>query len=128
MAGPQCRKCGHVSRGGRLTLARTLVEHRGEVEYDFRREFHASFRSIVETDVEEALRLAGMLLRDTGTRLAAAVAGWDRPISTGDFILASIYSAWSGQNHPLLPEIKARQITDVERRLADLALENMNRR
>lgn len=83
---------------------------------------------VVQEDVEEALRLAAQLVRDPGTRLAAAVAGWDRPISVESFLLASIYTAWSGVQHPLMPDMRERALSDVETRLADMALENMNRR
>lgn len=87
-----------------------------------------SFRSVVEDDTEEALRLTRQLLRDPGTRLAAAVAEWDQPVSVEGFILASLYTAWTGATHPLLPNLSDRALSDVDTRLADLALENMNRR
>lgn len=79
-------------------------------------------------DVDEALRLAGQLLRDPGTRLAAAIAGWDNPVSAEVIVLASIYTSWTNTRHPLMPDDTERTITDVETRLADMALENMNRR
>lgn len=105
-----------------------LIEHRGEAEYDFRHSLHTPYRAVVEQDVEEALRLTGQLLRDPATRLAAKVAGWDRPLSIEAFFLASIYTSWTGERHPLMPDVSDRNLSDVETRLADLALENMNRR
>ena len=103
-------------------------DHLGEVQFDFRARFHDSFLAVAERDEEEAWRLLGQLLRDPGTHTAAAVAGWERPVSTEAFFLASLYTAWTGERHPLIPDIGARKLTDVESRLADMALENMNRR
>lgn len=105
-----------------------LITHRGEAEYDFRNLLHVSYRSVVETDVEETIRLTRQILRNTGSRLSAAVAGWDQPFSTEAFMLASIYSSWAGERHPLLPDVSEQSISDVETRLADMALEGMNRR
>jgi hypothetical protein len=105
-----------------------LIEHRGEAEYDFRHLLHTSYKAVVREDVDEALRLTGQLLRDPGSRVAAAVAGWERPISVEGFLLASVYAAWTGERHPLMPDLTDRAITDVDARLADMALENMNRR
>lgn len=105
-----------------------LIEHRGEVEFDFRSKLHTSYRAAVESDLEEVLRLTRQLLRDSSSRLAAAVAGWRAPVSTESFFLAALYTAWTGERHPLLPDVSERSITDVETRLADMALENMNRR
>lgn len=102
-----------------------LVKHRGEAEFDFRHHLHTSYRTAVETDVEEVLRLTRQLLRDPGTRLAAAVAGWEHPISLETFMLASIYSTWSGERHPFLPDLSDRSISEVDTRLADMALEAM---
>jgi hypothetical protein len=105
-----------------------LIEHRGEAEYDFRHTLHASFRTVVLEDVGEALRLTKQLLMNPATRLAAVVAGWERPVSIEAFLFASLYTAWSGHRHPLMPTDSDNETTDVEIRLADLALENMNRR
>ena len=105
-----------------------LIEHRGEAEYDFRHSLHTSFRSAVKEDVEETLRLTGELIREPSSHLAAAVAGWDRPLSVEAFMLASLYTAWVGERHPLLPDVAEQSLSDVETRLADMALEAMNRR
>lgn len=79
-------------------------------------------------NVDEALRLARQLIKDPGTRLAAAIAGWDQPLSVSDFIAASLFTAWTGETHPLMPDLSDRALSDVETRLADMALQNMNRR
>lgn len=105
-----------------------LIEHRGEAEYDFRHTLHASYRSVVEADADEALRLTGQLLRDPATRLSAAVAGWERPVTIEAFFLASLYTAWTGERHPLMPDLSEPNLSDVETRIADMALATMNRR
>lgn len=105
-----------------------LVKHRGEVEFDFRSMLHVSFLDVAKSDEGEFWRLLKVLLTRTDAQLFAAVAEWDRPISTEAFFLASLYTAWSGERHPLLPDGSEQSISDVESRLADMALENMNRR
>lgn len=45
-----------------------------------------------------------------------------------DVFLASLYTAWTGNAHPLLPNPERHSLSDIETRLADKALENMNRR
>lgn len=104
-----------------------LIEHRGEVEFDFRHLLHSSFRSVVLDDVEEAMRLARQLLRDLRSRFAARVADRD-PLSVEAIYIASLWSAWTGEKHPLLPDSSEQQLSEAEIRLADMALENMNRR
>lgn len=122
------RPHGGGPAGGRLTLAQVLIEHRGEAEYDFRHLLHTSYRALVEADLEETFRLARQLLREPSSRLSAAVAGWERPLSLEAILLASVYTAWTGEQHPLMPDASDRQISEVETRLADMALEAMNRR
>lgn len=73
-------------------------------------------------------RLLRLLIARPGSQINAAVAGWDRPISLEAMLLASVWSAWTGEQHPLMPDTSGRSLTDAESRLADLALENMNRR
>lgn len=114
--------------GGRLTLARVLIEHRGEAEYDFRHLLHIPYKSVVEADIEELFRLVNQILRNPASHLAAAVAGWSQPLSIEAFISASLYTAWTGQKHPLMPDESERSLSDVDVRLADMALEAMNRR
>lgn len=74
------------------------------------------------------MRLATQLLKDTGTRLFAASAGWERPISTEAIFSASVYSATTGQPHPMMPKPQKPKVSDIEMRLADLALANMKRK
>lgn len=105
-----------------------LIEHRGEVEYDFRNLLHTGYKCAVESDIDEVFRLTRQLLRNTGSRLFAAVAKWEQPLSTEAFIAASLYSAWAGERHPLLPDVSDNPLSDVDVRLADMALERMNRR
>lgn len=78
--------------------------------------------------MDEALRLAKRLMFDPGTHLGAAVAGWERPVPLLAIYMASLYTAWTGEPHPLMPTAHKSEMPDVERQLADMALENMNRR
>jgi len=105
-----------------------LIEHRGEAEFDFRHILHTSYRKRVRRDLDEALRLARQLLKDPSTRLAAAVAGWDHPLSVEALISASLWTAWTGKRHPMVPDETTRSVSEIDTRLADIALENMNRR
>jgi hypothetical protein len=82
---------------------------------------------MVEDDVEEVLRLATQLLKNTGTRLFAASNGWDQPLSTEAIMSASVYAATVGQPHPMMPKPSKPKVTDIEMRLADLALANMKK-
>lgn len=73
-------------------------------------------------------RLLKVLLTRPDSQFSAAVAGWVRPLSLESIMLASLYTAWTGQRHPLMPEAPEKDLSDPETRLADAALENMNRR
>lgn len=103
-----------------------LIRHRGEVEFDFRSILHTPLLDAAKSD--EIWRLLKLLLTRPDSQVSAAVAGWDRPLSVEAFMLASLYTAWVGERHPLLPDVSERSLSDVEIRLADMALEAMNRR
>ena len=104
------------------------MKHRGEVEFDFRATLHTSLLDVAKNDGDEVWRLLKVLLTRSDTHTAAVVAGWDRPISIETLLLASLYTAWVGQRHPLIPEAPEQDLSDAESRLADMALESMNRR
>ena len=103
-----------------------LTQHRGEAEFDFRSILHVSLLEAARTD--EVWRLLGILLTRPDSQVSAAVAGWDRPLSIEAFLLASLYTTWSGERHPLMPDVSERSLSEVEIRLADMALQAMNRR
>lgn len=105
-----------------------LIEHRGEVEFDFLNILHISLTQVAARDPGELYRLLKLLLTRPDSQIAAAVAGWDRALSLEAVMLASLYTAWTGQRHPLMPDAPDLSLTDVETRLADMALEAMNRR
>ena len=104
-----------------------LIQHRGEVEFDFRSILHTPLLDAAKTD-GEAWRLLRILLTRPDSQVSAVVAGWDRPLTIEAFMLASLYTAWVGERHPLLPDVAEQSLSDVETRLADMALEAMNRR
>lgn len=101
-----------------------LTEHRGEAEFDFRSILHTPFL-VATKDEDEFWRLVRVLLTRPDSQLSAAVAGWERPISLEAMVGASLYTTWSGEPHPLMPDVQKRTLSDVETRLADMALENM---
>lgn len=105
-----------------------LLKHRGEVEFDFRAILHSTLRDVARDDPDELWRLLGILLTRPDSQVSAAVAGWERPLSVESFFLGSLYTAWVGERHPLMPDAPAVALSDVETRLADMALEAMNRR
>jgi len=119
---------GRGRGGGRLTLTQLLLKHRGEADFDFRTIIHKPLVKVAKEDEEEVFRLVAQLLKDTGTRLFAASAGWEHPFSRADFIMASVYSAWSGQPHHLMPKPSKPKVSDIENRLAEAALQRMKRK
>lgn len=104
------------------------MKHRGEIEFDFRTTLHSSLTEVMKADAAEMWRLLRILLTRPDSQIFAAVAGWDRPVSIEAFMLASLYTAWVGERHPLLPDVAERSLSDVDIRLADMTLEAMNRR
>lgn len=74
--------------GGIFGLLDLIEEHRGAVEYDWRTRFHLPASSIGhECGWGEALRLAQILRADPSSMIAAALEGWDHPISRESLIL-----------------------------------------
>ena len=91
----------------------------------------------------EACRLVMILASDTGSQVHAALYSMSHPMSREDYLLASIYGAWSGQKHWLIPtrdeevveaereafleDAKARFAAAQERRRLKLAAESLAR-
>lgn len=79
---------GGLSRGGILGLLDLIEEHPGAVEYDWRTRFHAPASEIgLSFGWGEALRLVKILRADPSSMIAAALEGWDHPISREALIL-----------------------------------------
>ncbi len=66
-----------------IALVRLIDAHKGAFEYDWRTRFHgASVDDIGETmTFGEAIRLTERLSRDPGSEVAAAIAGWEYPVT-----------------------------------------------
>ena len=68
--------------GGAFGFLGLIHRHRGAVEYDWRTRFGIGLADIgQEMSLHEAARLAEILLHDPSSEIAAAVQGWDYPIS-----------------------------------------------
>lgn len=77
-------------------LIRLVNEHESAIEYDWRVRFGLPFGAVFTGDVTwgEAWSLTSELLRDPGSHLAAAVAGWDYPWPRDVAVLADLYDAF----------------------------------
>lgn len=66
--------------------------HRGAFEYDWRARFHLPL-SVVGKSMSwgEAIRLAEVLAADPSSQMAAALAGWEHPVSREDITLRDLY-------------------------------------
>jgi hypothetical protein len=68
--------------GGAFGFLGLIHRHRGAVEYDWRTRFGLGLFDIGRMmSIHEAARLAEILLHDPSSETAAAVQGWDYPIS-----------------------------------------------
>lgn len=70
-----------------------MAEHRAAFEFDWRARFHVPLHKVGTKAMRwgEAYRLASVLARDPASAVAAAVAGWDYPISRDALVLADLY-------------------------------------
>lgn len=76
------RRRGRREPGGIVALAGLIRAHRGAFEYDWRNRFHLPLTVVGDTMTwGEACRLARLLRGDPSSMLAAAIEGWDHPIS-----------------------------------------------
>ena len=68
--------------GGIFGLLGLIQSHRGAVEYDLRHRFGLGLRDVGERiTLTEVARLATILRRDPSSAIAAALEGWDYPVS-----------------------------------------------
>jgi hypothetical protein len=66
--------------------------HRGAFEYDWRTRFGQSLRVVGRSMAwGEALRLTSELARDPGSRVGAALAGWDYPVSQEALVVMNLF-------------------------------------
>jgi hypothetical protein len=66
--------------------------HRGAFEYDWRARLSLSLRAIGRSmSWGEALRITQQLSRDSSSHVAAAVSGWDHPLSNDAIVLMNLF-------------------------------------
>lgn len=87
---------GHQDRrppGKIRAVLRLLEDHPAEITYDWRERFGLGAAAIFDGRVswEEAWMLTRQLLADPTSRLAAAHAGWDHPMSREAMLLADLW-------------------------------------
>lgn len=80
-------------RGGICGLLDLIEEHRIALRYDWRTRFGRGLDESVPDDIgwDEALDLVRVLRSDPSSMLAAAIEGWDYPLSRTDAILADMW-------------------------------------
>ena len=112
MAGP--RRC---EPGGILGLLDLIEEHPKPLAYDFRSRFRCGLGAMPdEIDWAEGVQLVEVLTADPSSALAAALQGWDHPISREALLLADLYDlnhtvAAGGKKvtpHPARPKTDAK--------------------
>lgn len=83
---------GRRRAGKILGLLDLIEEHRAAIEYDFRSRFHLGLDALaVDIGWGEAIRLVGILRADPSSALAAAMEGWDHPISREALVLMDLF-------------------------------------
>lgn len=79
---------GRGEPGGIAALLDWHRQHRAAFDYDWRSRFGIPFDA---TTYGEAWRLTQQLLRDPSSHVAAAIAGWEHPVSAEWLVLADLY-------------------------------------
>ena len=78
--------------GGIRALLDLIEEHRGALEYDWRLRFGLPLSAVgASMDYGEAMRLVGILVHDPSSQIAAAVNGWDFPITRETLAVLDLY-------------------------------------
>lgn len=90
--------------GGIFGLLDLIEERRGALEYDFRTRFHIDLSTLPDPmGWDEAARLVTILRADPSSMLAAAVEGWDHPVSREVAVLMDLWdleAAKTGAKRP----------------------------
>lgn len=78
--------------GGIFGLLGLIAQHRGAVEYDWRTRFRCGLSVIGDgMSLPEAARLALILRSDPSSMIAAAMEGWEYPVSRAEIIALDTY-------------------------------------
>lgn len=93
---------GRRFRGGICGLLDLIEEHRGPLEYDFRTRFSGITEGLAGVPEQmgwgELLRQVTILRADPSSALAAALAGWDYPISREALAILDLYDLTMAAN------------------------------
>lgn len=105
--------------GGILGLLDLIEEHRAAFEYDWRHRFGLPLSDVPAVmGWDEAVRLTGLLRRDPSSWVAAALEGWDYPITRENTAILDLFDVQYASKskrakpHPGRPWIKS-QVTRV---------------
>ncbi len=102
-------------------LAGIAARHRSALLFDFRRFVKKPFNHVLSGRIplSEAAALVDELLRNPESAIAREVNDQEPPWVTGDYLLAHVYQALTGEKHPALPNRKrAAAMRDPKRQAA----------
>lgn len=125
-------------RGGICGLLDLIEEHRGALEYDWRARFGQGLDTSVPAEIgwDEAVRLVRILRNDPSSQLAAAIEGWDYPLSRLGWMLADLLDVqgsskagkkWKTYPRPVKAKEKSRRWGNVGGRTRAQVVEILNR-
>lgn len=106
--------------GGVFGLLRVVAQHRGAVEYDLRHRFNLSLYDVGNTvSIFEVARLVVIVRADPSSAIAAAVEGWDHPITREALVLMDLFdldmAVAAGKKKPKPYQRPWKQEGDVKR-------------
>ena len=85
--------------GGIFGLLGLIARHRGAVEYDLRARFGLGLRDVGDrVTIFEVARLVVILRNDPSSAIAAALEGWDYPISREALAILDLYDRFVEAN------------------------------
>lgn len=102
-------------------LAWVMARHRAALIFDLRRFLGVSVGDVVagRVPLSEAALLVGELVKQPGSSIARDVNDDEPPWVTSDYLLAHVYQALTGEEHPALPkERRSQAMTDPARMAA----------
>jgi hypothetical protein len=103
--------------GGTRKLVDLIDEHRTAFDYDWRTRFHLGVDDIPATvGWDEAWRLFTVLALDPSSQIAAALAGWQQPVSREDLTIRDLFDLQHKAQSSRRPKPYPRPWDKVERR------------
>lgn len=96
-------------RGGILSLAALIDEHRGAFEYDWRSRFNLPLEDVPEfMSWGEAWRLFQIVALEPSSQVAATLAGWKHPAERADLVMRDLYDLQHASKSKRKPKLYAR--------------------